>query len=70
MTETTGERLNRLRGNRRLDEVAKAVGITPQYLSMIENDRRIPSDRIKRSIAAFYDRSVNYIFFKTVTNET
>lgn len=56
-------RLVELRGNRSQEEVAKAVNISTSALSMYENGSRVPRDEIKIRLAAFYGKSVQYIFF-------
>jgi len=70
MTETTGERLRRLRGKRTLAEVSRDCGISTSALAMYEQGHRIPRDPIKVKLAAYYGRSVAYIFFNTSTRET
>ena len=69
MTETTGERLRRLRGDRTLAEVATACGISVSALAMYEQGNRVPRDRTKVKLAEYYGRSVAYIFFKTSAHE-
>lgn len=69
MTETTGERLRRLRGGRTLAEVATACGISKSTLAMYEQGNRVPRDRIKVKLAEYYGRSVAYIFFKTSAHD-
>lgn len=69
MTETTGQRLRRLRGKRTLKEVAEATGVAISTLSAMEHDKRGTSDESKRRIAEYYGRTVEHIFFKTVTRE-
>ena len=58
-----GQRLRKLRGDKTLDEVAKALGVTSMAVSLWERGERIPSDDIKIKIAAFYGASVTDIFF-------
>lgn len=58
------ETLKRLRGNKTQEEVAKAVGITISSISMYENGERVPRDEIKRKLADYYGKTVQYIFFK------
>lgn len=58
------ETLKRLRGNRTQEEVAKAVGVTISAVSMYENGERVPRDEIKKKLAEYYGRTVQYIFFK------
>lgn len=69
MVETTGERLRRLRGNRKIAEVARDVGLSSAAISMYENGQRTPSDKNKKALAAYYGRSVAYIFFNTAARE-
>ena len=58
-----GQRLRNLRGDRTLDEVAKALGITSMAVSLWERGERIPNDDIKIKISAYYKTSVTEIFF-------
>ena len=58
-----GQRLRNLRGDKTLDEVAKALGVTSMAVSLWERGERIPNDDIKIKIAAFYKTSVIDIFF-------
>ncbi|MDD4565530.1 MAG: helix-turn-helix transcriptional regulator [Eubacteriales bacterium] len=59
-----GETLRRLRGNKTQDEVAAALEISKSALSMYEKGGRIPRDEIKKKLADYYGRSVQFIFFK------
>ena len=61
--DTIGQKLITLRGERDIDDVAKAIGVTKQAIWNYENDKRIPRDDIKRKIADYYKTSVTYIFF-------
>lgn len=58
-----GQRLRNLRGDKTLDEVAKALGVTSMAVSLWERGERIPNDDIKIKIAAYYKSSVTDIFF-------
>lgn len=58
-----GERLRKLRGSRSQEEVADAIGVTSAAISQYENGERIPRDEIKKSLAEYYKRTVNFIFF-------
>lgn len=58
-----GKRLRELRGSRTLEDVAKALNVTPMAVSLWERGERVPSDDIKIKIAAFYQESVTAIFF-------
>ena len=57
------ERLTQLRGYRSREEVAKAIGISVSAISMYENGERIPRDSIKIKLAAYFNKSVQEIFF-------
>jgi hypothetical protein len=61
--EKVAERLQRLRGERSREEVAKAVGVSISAIAMYENGERIPRDGIKLKIAEYYQKSVQEIFF-------
>ena len=58
-----GKRLRALRGEKTLDEVAKALGVTSMAVSLWERGERIPNDDIKIKIAAYYNTTVTAIFF-------
>lgn len=63
-TENTGTILRRLRGKRTLEDVANAVGVTKSAMSAYERGERNPRDEVKVALAKFYNKSVQYIFFK------
>jgi transcriptional regulator with XRE-family HTH domain len=69
MTETTGQRLRRLRGDRSLREVEAATGIPASSLCSAEKGTRGLSDKNKSIIANYYGRTVGYIFFSTGTRK-
>lgn len=56
-------RLVELRGEKTLDEVAKALGISVSALCMYENASRVPRDEVKIRIARFYNTGIESIFF-------
>ena len=62
--ERTGKLLKELRGKKTLAEVAKDLHISVSALSMYENSERIPRDELKKRIADYYGRTVQFIFFK------
>jgi transcriptional regulator with XRE-family HTH domain len=43
---------SRVARDRSLRDVAKHLGISPSYLSDIENDRRVPSEQVMTSLAS------------------
>ena len=58
-----GNKLRLLRGERTMQEVADAIGVSLQAISMYENGRRRPSDEVKERIAKFYGASVERLFY-------
>lgn len=58
------ETLRRLRGKKTLEEVSNAVSISKSALSKYENGDRIPRDEVKKKLADYYGKTVQYIFFK------
>lgn len=59
----TSRKLIELRGKRKREDVAKAVGISVSALAMYEQGERVPRDDIKVKLANYYKRSVGSIFF-------
>ena len=55
--------LRDLRGDRKLEEVARAVGVGESSISMYELGQRTPRDDVKRKLANFYGKTVQEIFF-------
>ena len=60
--------LRKLRGNRKIDVVAKALDITPSALTNYENAIRIPRDEVKAKIANYYGVTIESIFFNSNYN--
>lgn len=56
------KRLLELRGKRRREDVAKAVGVSVSAIAMYENGERIPRDDIKIKLANYFEKSVQEIF--------
>ena len=66
-----GKRLVALRGARRREEVAKAVGVSFSALCMYETGRRVARDEVKLRLADYYGVPVESIFFAGMSrNET
>ena len=66
-----GKRLVALRGARRREEVAKAVGVSFSALCMYETGRRVARDEVKVRLADYYGVPVESIFFAGMSrNET
>ena len=59
------EKLKMLRLKKGLtqEELAKEIGVGVSAISMYEQGNRIPRDEIKISLAKFFEKSVEYIFF-------
>lgn len=60
---TPGEKMKMLRGSRTAVGVAKELGISHSSLVKYEKDERVPRDEVKKKIAKYYGKTVNYIFF-------
>ncbi len=45
----------RLKNQKNLQEVAKALDITPSYLSSIENGKKEPSNKVLSKAATYFD---------------
>lgn len=56
--------LQELRKNKKLtqEQAVKILAITKEYLSMLENGDRNPSDTLKEKMAKLYDCSIADIF--------
>lgn len=52
-----------LRGERRREAVATAVGISVSTLAAYEYGTRNPSDNVKRALANYYGTTVGRLFF-------
>lgn len=55
--------LRELRGEKKREEIAMAVGVTAQAICNYESGARVPSDEIKLRLAEYYHRPVGYIFY-------
>ncbi len=64
--QVIAKRLVELRGKRSQKEVAEANNIGISTLSMYENGQRIPKDEIKISLARYYGKSVEEIFYSDI----
>lgn len=63
MNANYSRNLKDLRGDKTLEEVAKAVGISVSSLGMYETGKRVPRDDVKIRIAKYYETTVAAIFF-------
>lgn len=61
---TVGSKLIKLRGKRRPEEVAEAIGVSVSSYVKYERGERNPSDSVKVKIAKYYGKSVQFIFFE------
>lgn len=59
-----GKKLAALRGEKSMQEVADAIGISKSALGMYETDQRIPRDSIKIKLANYYNATVQEIFYE------
>ena len=58
-----GQKLRALRGDKTQREVAQDLQITKSAYAMYEQDKRIPRDEVKVSIARYFNVSIQSIFF-------
>lgn len=65
-----GARLKALRGDKSLDEVANATGLTRSTIFMYETEERIPRDENKVALAKYFGKSVQEIFFESECHDT
>ena len=57
-------KLRELRGKKTLAQVAEDLGISASSLAMYERGEREPRDEMKRKLASYYGRTVQFIFFR------
>ena len=60
---TPAEKMKKLRGSKTKAEVALAIGVSESSYVKYERGERVPRDVVKRRIADYYGRSVDFIFF-------
>lgn len=58
-----GMKIHALRGCKDAKSVAADLGISVSALFMYERGERVPRDQVKKRIAAYFDKSVEEIFF-------
>lgn len=58
-----GRELKRLRGNRTIQDVSDATGISPSTLGMYEIGARVPRDNNKIVLADYYGMTVQALFY-------
>lgn len=61
-TKVIGQRLIELRGERKREEVANAIGVSKSAIAMYEAGERVPRDPLKLKIANYYNKTVEEIF--------
>lgn len=61
-TENTAQYLFELRGERSLQQIAEAIGVTTESLSEYEKGLRLPNDSVKIKIADYYGVDVAKLF--------
>ena len=60
------ENLIQLRGKKTQSYIARELGIAQSTYALYETGKRVPSDDVKVTIAAYYRKSVQEIFFDTI----
>lgn len=58
-----GIRLRELRGDKSQTELCSELGIRRSAYWMYEHGERIPRDNVKKKIAAYYNKTVDEIFY-------
>lgn len=58
-----GEKLRALRGNKSQAEIADLLHISKSTWAMYERNERVPRDELKISIAKFFGKTVQELFF-------
>lgn len=58
-----GRRLRELRGDKSVEVVSKACGISESAVQMYECGARVPRDEIKVRLARYFGTTVESIFF-------
>lgn len=61
--QEVGKRMRNLRGEKSLNDVAQALGVTAMAVSNWERGIRTPYDYMKVKIAQYYGVTVESIFF-------
>ena len=61
---TVGEKLRKMRGKRKKQVIADAIGVSYNTYVKYERDERRPGDDVKKRIANFFGVSVESIFFE------
>ena len=56
-------KLKNLRGEKSMEEVAKAIGISKSAIAMYETGKRIPKDTVKKKLAEYYNYPLADLFF-------
>lgn len=64
--EIIGQRLKELRKSRNKTtiELAQALNVSTSTVGMWESGQRVPRDELKKSIADYFNKTVESIFFK------
>lgn len=60
---TIGEKLRKLRGKKKKQIIADAIGVSYSSYVKYERDERHPSDEVKKRIAKYFGVTVQSIFF-------
>lgn len=68
-TKVIGQRLIELRGERKREEVANAIGVSKSAIAMYEAGERVPRDPLKLKIANYYNKTVEEIFFCQISTQ-
>jgi putative transcriptional regulator len=64
--------LKQLRKTRNIKQVdlAESLGVTNDYLSLIERGARTPGFKLAKKIADYFDTTIDSVFFNNASNKT
>ena len=51
-------------------ELAEAIGVSRQTIFSIENNKYVPSTELALKLSAYFNKTVNELFWLSDTNET
>ena len=62
-TKKIAAKLRELRGDKSMEEVARAIGISKSAIAMYETGKRVPKDNVKKKLSEYYKCPVSDLFF-------
>lgn len=59
-----GDKLKKMRGSKRIIDIAKETGLSFYQIEAFEENRRIPTPRIQKILVKYYGCNMNDLFTK------